>query len=192
MYIIAEFSFKKGKDFIEKHHGTELDEIRKVISSIDASRLKTKISKEKTMVGRELYSPERMNDALKKSFEAKGWTPVKIAMETFVPELGKKHKGFREMDLVKNKLGLELQFGKYAFMVYNILAKMTIFSNQEIIDSGVEVVPMVGLAREMSTGVSYFEQIKTDLEYRGEADIDIPVLILGIDAVKRPRQETLT
>lgn len=192
MYIIAEFSFKNGKDFIEKHHGTELDEVREVISSIDASHLKTKISKEKTMVGRALYSPKRMNSMFKKLFIDKGWTPVKIDMETFVPELGKLHKGFREMDLVKNKLGLELQFGKYAFMVYNILAKMTIFANQKIIDSGVEVVPMVDLAREMSTGVSYFEQIKTDLEYRGEADIDIPVLVLGIDAVKRPRQKTLT
>ncbi len=33
---------------------------------------------------------------------------------------------------------------------------------------------------EMSTGVSYFEQIVWDLEHRGVADIDIPVLILGI------------
>jgi hypothetical protein len=33
----------------------------------------------------------------------------------------------------------------------------------------------------MSTGVSYFEQMKSDLEMRGVADIDIPVLILGVD-----------
>lgn len=33
----------------------------------------------------------------------------------------------------------------------------------------------------MSTGVSYFEQIKADLETRGAADLDVPVLILGID-----------
>jgi len=34
----------------------------------------------------------------------------------------------------------------------------------------------------VSTGVSYFEQIVWDLEYRGVADIDIPVIILGIRA----------
>ncbi len=34
----------------------------------------------------------------------------------------------------------------------------------------------------MSTGVSYFEQFVWDLEARGVADIDIPVLILGISA----------
>jgi len=83
--------------------------------------------------------------------------------------------------MVKNKLGLEIQFGKYAFMIYNVAAKMTIFSKQGIIDSGVEVVPMRRLTEEMSTGVSSFEQMKTDLEYRGESDIDIPVLVFGID-----------
>lgn len=45
---------------------------------------------------------------------------------------------------------------------------------------GVEIVPLKELAMEMSSGVSYFEQIVWDLERRGVADIDIPVLILGV------------
>lgn len=39
---------------------------------------------------------------------------------------------------------------------------------------------MKEFADEMSTGVSYFEQFAWDLQQRGEADIDIPVLIPGI------------
>ncbi len=35
---------------------------------------------------------------------------------------------------------------------------------------------------DASSGVSYFEQFVWDLKQRGVADIDIPVLILGIDA----------
>jgi len=93
------------------------------------------------------------------------------------------HRGaFREMDFVKSKLGVEVQFGKYAFMVYNVCAKMTIFNKLGYIDCGVEIVPVKAFAEEMSTGVSYFEQFIWDLESRGVADIDIPVLILGIDA----------
>ena len=64
----------------------------------------------------------------------------------------------------------------------NVCAKMTIFSNMGIIDTGIEIVPVKRFADEMSTGVSYFEQFAWDLEHRGKADIDIPVLILGIDA----------
>jgi hypothetical protein len=89
---------------------------------------------------------------------------------------------FREMDFVKGRLGVEVQFGKYAFMVYNVCAKMTIFHRLGFIDVGVEIVPVKAFADEMSSGVSYFEQFLWDLNQRGVADIDIPVLILGIDA----------
>ena len=61
-------------------------------------------------------------------------------------------------------------------------AKMTIFNKRGFINSGVEIVPIKQFADEMSTGVSYFEQFVWDLENRGISNIDIPVLILGIDA----------
>ena len=85
------------------------------------------------------------------------------------------------MDFIKDSLGVEVQFGKYAFMVYNVCAKMTIFHRMGFIDAGIEVVPIKSFADQMSTGVSYFEQFVWDLEHRGVSDIDIPVLILGID-----------
>ena len=84
------------------------------------------------------------------------------------------------MDFVKEKLGVEVQFGKYAFMVYNVCAKMTIFRNLGHIDAGIEIVPIKELAEEMSTGVSYFEQFVWDLEQRGVSNIDVPALIIGI------------
>ncbi len=89
---------------------------------------------------------------------------------------------YRDMDFVKDKLGVEVQLGKYAFMVYNVCAKMTIFRNLGHITAGIEIVPVKSLAEQMSTGVSYFEQFVWDLQQRGRADIDVPVLILGIDA----------
>jgi hypothetical protein len=47
---------------------------------------------------------------------------------------------------------------------------------------------MATLQKEMSTGVSTFQQIKTDLECRGVSNIDIPVLVLGVDCAKRTGQ----
>lgn len=58
---------------------------------------------------------------------------------------------------------------------------MTIFHKLGYIDFGVEIVPIHELQKQMSTGVSYFEQFVWDLEQRGISDIDIPVLILGIN-----------
>jgi len=59
---------------------------------------------------------------------------------------------------------------------------MTIFHKLGYIDCGIEIVPVKSFADQMSTGVSYFEQFVWDLEHRGVSDIDIPVLVLGVDA----------
>lgn len=183
MKIIAKFSFNKGLEYIEKHHKNEFLEVQGIIRLVKAENYKTKKSKEKTMRGKRLYAPKKLNKEFETLLKGRGWkTGVRIVMKTEIPEIKKIHKGFREMDAVKNKLGVEVQFGKYSFMVYNVSAKMSIFANHSIIDSGIEIVPMRSLARQMSTGVSYFEQIKSDLEARGVSNIDIPVLILGIDA----------
>ena len=188
MEIIAFYSFNKGKEFIEKQHDAELRELEKVIASVDATQCKTKVSKEKTMTGQMLYNPKEMNKEFKRHLSSRGWKVERITVKTFVTEIGEEHVGFREIDAVKNSLGVEVQFGKYAFMVYNVAAKMTIFNKQGIINSGIEIVPMHSLSSEMSSGVSNFEQIKTDLEYRGISNIDIPVLVLGVDVIKRPKQ----
>jgi hypothetical protein len=177
MKVVEEFSHKGGKEVIRDKFPKELDEIYQVISKVNLNSYKNKVSREKTMSGKMLYSPIELNKAFKREFESLGWSSYKHN-RIYLP-FG--NNAFREMDFIKNKLGVEVQFGKYAFMAYNVCAKMTIFHNKGFIDAGVEIVPMKRMADEMSTGVSYFEQIKWDLEARGVADIDIPVLIMGID-----------
>lgn len=187
MRIAGIYSFKKGREVIEADFAAELREIKDAIAGVDATKHKTKVSREKTMPGRMLYKPGSLNKAFKREFGERGWSNHKIAAEYptefYTPDYERPETvrgAFRDMDFVKNRVGVEVQFGKYAFMVYNVAAKMTIFHNQGIIDAGVEIVPLKEFADGMSTGVSYFEQFVWDLEQRGVADIDIPVLILGI------------
>lgn len=187
MKIAGIYSFKNGKQVIETDFAPELEEIKQVIAAIDAVSHKTKVSREKTMSGRMLYKPNSLNRAFKQEFSVRGWRNYKILCEYpgefYISEYERLEilrGAFREIDFVKNRVGVEVQFGKYAFMVYNVCAKMTIFHNFDIIDVGVEIVPLKEFANHMSTGVSYFEQFVWDLEHRGVADIDIPVLILGI------------
>ena len=86
------------------------------------------------------------------------------------------------MDFVKSRVGVEIQFGKYASKICSVCTKMTIFHNLGVIDVGIEIVPLKDFVAQMSSGVSYFEQFVWDLEQRGVANIDIPVLILGVTA----------
>jgi hypothetical protein len=192
MKIVAKYNFNRGEDIIKEKYSDELNEIQGIINAVDASLCKTKISKEKTMTGKMLFSPKLLNELFKIEFSKRNWKNYKINCEykfgeyldNYIPPKGSSGIPFRDMDFIKEnkKLGVEVQFGKYAFMVYNVCAKMTIFNNLNIIDAGIEIVPVKNFADEMSTGVSYFEQFAWDLHHRGVSDIDIPVLILGIDS----------
>lgn len=189
MIIAGEFSFNGGREAVEEKYPHLLKEVKKAIAAVKANRHKTKKSSEKTMPGRLLYSPASLNKAFKKEFNGMGWINYKVKCEYPTDYYSQNYKAkglnsgaFRDMDFVKEKLGVEVQFGKYAFMVYNVCAKMTIFRNLGAIDTGIEIVPVKQFADQMSTGVSYFEQFIWDLKARGVANIDVPVLILGIDS----------
>ncbi|MBY0228644.1 MAG: hypothetical protein K2W96_05120 [Gemmataceae bacterium] len=196
MRVVGEYSFKDGKKQVAKRFPMLLAELHEAIKAIDAGSHRTKMSREKTMHSRMLYNPRTLNAAFKRELYKRDWNTKKLDceyssafyVEDYAPTVFVGQKPYREMDFVKREgpdkpaLGVEVQFGKYAFMVYNVCAKMTIFHNKGEIECGVEIVPVRGFTRDMSTGVAYFEQFVWDLEARGSGDIDIPVLVLGIDA----------
>jgi len=183
MKVINTYSFKGGEKFLKDKHPKELQEVFDAIKALDASLCLTKESKEKTKKGQVLFSPVDMNNYPKLVFHQKGWTEKSGdgKKRKFIEPRHAFGKGrFREMDGIKNKVGLEIQFGKYAFMGYDIFSKMIIFKNLKYIECGVEIVPSSDLVKQMSTGVSSFEQLLVDFENRGESNIDIPVFVLSL------------
>lgn len=187
MKIAGVYSFNGGERAVQKRYAKELIEVKKILASVDTKNHKTKASKEKTMRDKVLYSPRSLNKEISDGFLELGWEKKRVLCDYprqyysegyEAPRISK--GAFREIDFIKNNLGVEVQFGKYSFMVYNVCAKMTIFHNLGFIDVGIEIVPVKELAEDMSSGVSYFEQFVWDLEQRGVSDIDIPVLILGV------------
>ena len=186
MLILAEYSFAGGKKDIPQ---TVQDDIKKIINSVDSSICKTKKSKEVTMKERMLYSPKALNKQFSDAFKKAGWKPrprikCEYSNKHVVDDRYKSdvNSAYREMDFVKGDVavGVEVQFGKYAFAIFNVCAKMTIFKKAGIIKYGIEILPVKGFAMQMSSGVAYFEQTIWDLENRGVSNIDVPVLLLGI------------
>ncbi len=188
MIIAAEYSFNDGSKAVSERYPRLLAEIEGIIGLVDASKFKLKQSTEKTMMGQMLYAPKSLNRGFKEAFLSQEWQTRRVRCECSTAHYRPTYRpirlragAFREMDFVKEKLGVEVQFGKCSSGVCSVAAKMTIFKKLGIIDLGVEIVPVKHFADDMSSGVSYFEQFVWDLERRGVADIDIPVLILGID-----------
>lgn len=56
MRLAAQYSFKNGLDEITVRYPHLLAEVKDAIRAVDASQARTKLSREKTKVGRMLYS----------------------------------------------------------------------------------------------------------------------------------------
>lgn len=78
MFIAGRYSFNGGEEYIQENFPQLLQEIETVISLVDASRYKTKVSKEKTKRGKLLYDPSELNKAFKEPFHERGWIEQRV------------------------------------------------------------------------------------------------------------------
>jgi hypothetical protein len=184
MRVIGRYSFAGGEELVMARHTSELKEVVLAIESVDAGVCRTKKSKEKTMRGRLLYAPKVINSRILKDFLYRhpySWdTPErKLAVKFAIP--GRPTTVTFSTDGLKNRVALEIQLGKYAFAEYDVFAKLPTFKRFGRIECAIEVLPMNSLSRQMSTGPGWFERTATILENRGYGDLDVPVLLLGID-----------
>lgn len=71
MRIAECYSHLNGYEYLQFHKPSLWREIEEVIASVDAQHFRTKVSKEKTMIGAKLYAPGPMNEAIRSGFADK-------------------------------------------------------------------------------------------------------------------------
>ncbi|HOM67982.1 MAG TPA: BglII/BstYI family type II restriction endonuclease [Brevefilum fermentans] len=179
MKIVYEYSHLGGSEILQVRYPEINSEIDQVISNVSALRLKK--SKEKTMAGKMLFSPTDMNSQFKKQFHDNGFREIRDYYTIEIPNhCVRISRAYKQIDFVKQKVLVEVQFGKYAFMFYD-MAKFQYFFNENKADVGVEIVPCYYLQREMSSGVSYGEQLIYDIERLKRHFPAVPVKVILID-----------
>lgn len=201
MRIKEVYSHMNGLEYIMVHLPHIWDEIQEIVASIDAETCKTKVSKEKTKKGKLLYSPVDLNQAFKDNLEAKGWkesrtsyyvtSDPQLIRDTYTlePKNQKKQiekagytplKSYNQTDFVKDRVAIEVQFGKYAFVAYDLFVKHMAFYVGNQIDVGVEILPMKELQQEMSSGISYYEGELYNVIRQGRGVPAVPLVIIGV------------
>lgn len=179
MRIIYEYSHLGGSEILHVRYPEHERAINEVIASVNARRLK--VSKEKTMTGRKLFAPKDMNKQFHTAFTAKGFNEIRDTYTITIPNSTISIPGaFKQVDFVKDNVLVEVQFGKYAFMFYD-MAKFQYFFNENKADVGVEIVPCHALHKHMSTGVSYGEQLVYDIERLKRHFPAVPVKVMLVD-----------
>jgi hypothetical protein len=181
MKIVYEYSHLGGSEILQVRYPQIRQEIYDVISSVSAPR--SKVSQEKTKIGRMLFSPVQMNRQFADQFHSRGYQEIRDTYTITLPASDIAISGaYKQVDFVKEKILVEVRFGKYAFMFYD-MAKFQYFFNENKADVGIEIVPCHGLHSQMSSGVSYGEQLIYDIERlkRHFPAVPVKVILVNVD-----------
>lgn len=203
MRIVETYSHLNGLEYLLVHHPKLWKELQAVVKLIDGEAAKTKISQEKTMMGKMLYSPAEMNSRFKSMLTERGWAesrydywvtkdvqlirktmglPAKEQKKMITEAGGEAIKSYNQTDFVKDRVAVEVQFGKYSFIAYDLFVKHMAFYVGNEIDVGVEILPMKSLQAQMSSGPGYYEGALYDLIRQGRGVPAVPLVLVGIAA----------
>ena len=202
MKIVETYSHLNGLEFLLVHKPDLWAEIQRDISSVKAEECRTKVSKEKTMKGKILYSPIEMNKSFDNLLKAKDWQESRVnywvtkseklirKTITMPPEEQKKEIeaagevpifSYNQTDFVKDRVAVEVQFGKYSFVAYDLFVKHLAFYIGDHIDVGIEILPMKSLQSQMSSGVAYYEGEIYNVVRQGRGVPAVPLILIGIE-----------
>ncbi len=171
MRVVEKYSHLNGWEFLKVHKRKLWDEVEEVIASVDAEACKTKVSMEQQSYGETFYSPKDMNKEFATGFKDRHWaerrnnfwvtTDAKLLRSIHGLNSEQQHdaikdaglepiQSYNQTDFLKDRVAVEVQFGKYAFVAHDLFVKHLSFYVSDIIDVGIEILPMKSLERQMS------------------------------------------
>jgi len=190
-------------EYLVVHKPNLWDEIVQSIQSVDAASAFDKTSKEKTRVGKTLYSPTKLNKLFKEQFTNAGWVEKRIdyfvnedlattratvdikdraAQKAAICQAGfTPYSTYNQVDFVKDRVAVEVQFGKYFSVQYDLHVKHTFFYGRGDIDVGVEIIPMHSMMAMMSSGVPWYENELTNIVREGRSNPSVPIILIGVE-----------
>jgi hypothetical protein len=199
--IVQKYSHLNGLEFLLVHKRSLWKEIESVVKGVDAGACRTKISKEVRSKDRLFFSPKDLNKAMRAGFKRYGWSERRtsywvtsderlIRKTMFMPAAQQKAEiegaglkplsSYNQTDFVKERAAVEVQFGKYPFVAYDLFVKHMAFYVGDVIDVGIEVLPMKELQQHMSSGVAYYEGELYNLIREGRGIPAVPLILVGV------------
>lgn len=202
MKIAETYSHLNGLEYLLVHRRMLWKEIQAVVAGIDAHAAMTKVSKEVRMAGQIKYSPKDLNREFQQRLGAAGWKESRVSYwvtrdqrlirQTLTkPPADQKRDiegageraiaSYNQTDFVKDRVAVEVQFGKYAFVAYDLFVKHLAFYVGDQIDVGIEMLPMKSMQQHMSSGPAYYEGELYNVIRNGRGVPGVPLVLIGIE-----------
>ena len=197
MKIATYYSHLNGLEFLLVHKPALWKEIQDVIKRADATLCQTKVSKEIRTRGKLFYSPKATNKAIRTGFSRHKWgerrisywvtSDARLIRKTMFRDPSQQRaeiegaglkplSSYNQTDFVKERVAVEVQFGKYALVAYDLFVKHLAF----FVNVGVEILPMKQLQQQMSSGVGYYEGELYNLVREGRGVPAVPLILIGV------------
>lgn len=202
MKIANIYSHLNGYEHMMVHHKNLWTEIVAAINSIDANAF-TKISKAKSSMGKTMYDQKALNKQFESILFPQNWQSVTIQYYVTGDLLtAREIAGIREkeeqrriiesngytafrtnnqVDFVKDRVAVEVQFGKYFSVAYDLHVKHTFFFLRNDIDVGIEIVPTREMCLKMDSGVAWYENELANVVREGRSNPTVPIVMIGIE-----------
>ncbi len=202
MRIANQYSHLNGYEFLIVHKPELWQEIVNTLSSIDANNY-TKTSNARPSQGQIFYDQKALNQKIKNQLTPLGWNEVrtpyfvtsdidtlreitsvrdKDEQKTIIENKGLEPMStYNQVDFVKDRVAIEVQFGKYFSVAYDLHVKHTFFFLRNDIDVGIEIIPTRAMCRKMDSGVAWFENEVANVVREGRSNPTVPLVIIGIE-----------
>ena len=197
MRVTDVYSYNGAVEKLRNEHPEELQDVFEIIEEVSADDVFVKESGESQYSDIYLASPVTMNYLIlvEGLYHGRGWAvdhgaargkhhiekigrePESISEPQCALDIASGERwGKRTVDALRKRVAVEIQFGKYAFMMYDVLAKFGHFRRADRMDVGIELVPSNQLYQTMSSGPGYY----IDDTHRN------PVLVMGVGFERPP------
>ncbi|MEY2480628.1 MAG: hypothetical protein QOI04_1555 [Verrucomicrobiota bacterium] len=201
MKIAEIYSHLNGLEFLQVHQPKLWKEVQAVVKAVNAEACKTKVSEEKGKAGKMLYAPIEMNKQFCSKLNARKWKEsrvtywvtkdIKLIRATMTKDADEQKEeitaagetpimSYNQTDFVKNRVALEVQFGKYSFVAYDLFVKHLAFYVRDEIDVGIEILAMKSMQKYMSSGPAYYEGELYNVVRNGRGVPGVPLVIVGV------------
>lgn len=202
MKIANMYNHLNGYEYMLVHRKQLWKEIENAIHSINANDF-VKYSKDKAKLGKPLYDQKAINKQFENILFPLKWNSVKtpyyvtgdIETAKTIASIRDKEEqkqiiednGFEaystnnQVDFVKNRVAVEVQFGKYFSVAYDLHVKHTFFFLRDDIDVGIEIIPTRAMMLKMDTGIAWFENEVANVIREGRSNPTVPIVIIGIE-----------
>lgn len=203
MKLVEKHSHFGGYEHIVFHKPWLWTEVEDIVATVDVPVCRTQIVGEQYTSDEVFYEAGAINAAFGHELAQRGWSTPSPSLQapstqrsgqwqmSLLSEQRKTEEieaageapisSYNQTDFVKARVAIEVQFGKYSFVAYDLFVKHLAFYVGDQIDVGIEILPMKSLQSRMSSGVPYYEKGLYDVVRQGRGVPAVPLVVVGVE-----------